>query len=196
MAKDPASIAKGRRRAEQGHEHTAERGADQHGEPGAAGGEGVPGLEIVIGQERGHDGKRSRQEHPCPGAEHGGYRHQQRSVRRPRRRHGGQRGDGQRADTVGGHHHRPGTPPVGGIAADGDQGGSRHAVGGHHCSQQQRPAVTGEHVPRQGHGVAGVAQIRRQLPGGEQPEPPVAQRRESAWRSHRLSPPLPGRSGS
>jgi hypothetical protein len=73
-------------------------------------------------------------------------------------------------------------PPVAGVPAENQRRGARDAVGGEHRAEQQRAALLGEHVPRQGHRVAGVAEIGRELPRHQEPEAAVPQREVSVKR--------------
>ena len=81
----------------------------------------------------------------------------------------------QRA-SVRAEHQAARPDPVGQHPAQRDQRRARHAVAGQHGAQQHRAAVAGQHEPGQRHRVAEVADGRRGLPGGEQPEVAVGQR--------------------
>lgn len=150
----------------------------------------VTALQLFVRQQRWDDGERRGQEQALPGAEHRRDGHQDGGARRPRGRRHREGGGGQGADGIGCHHHGPGPPPVAGVPPDGQQRGAGNPVRGEHGPEQQRATVLGEDVPRQGHRVKGVANVRGELTGYQEPEAAMTQRGEAT--GHHPAPPEPG----
>ena len=138
---------------------------------------GVGSLEAVSGRDGGHERARAGHERTLAGAGQCGEE-------RERDERGRAEGDLDReaADQHGAEHvheeqDAAGSEPVAEEAAGWHGRSTGDAVGGQGRPWRCRPAVAGQHVPRQRHRVAGVADRRRCLAADEQPDPAAA-----AWR--------------